>query len=760
MISIVLQLVVCCVKQYVELKIGPGNSITSDGHKIDEEYDSDGEVLDYDTFVYSILECLNSLISSKRRNVMIKYLDDICFEICQFVQLPEKTLETWTNNISEYIVDSEEFFAYSVRLVTMDLIKKIASNVPNGIQFINRSVNKMLALSEDLNNKGVPYWWKLLEASLYICGILASNSVNIFTVSTKNTYQIVKNTTTNSYLLEFDLFYTRYLKPSLGQNDYPFLQATALHCISYFYQANILNESQSQSFPSLLVNAMSSTQSSILRISAMHSLNVLQTFDDRKKMKLSTTTPSTSSTSMSLKCRSSSSSIVWRQNYIVPYLPNLISNLLECLSIFGESVLDIGLSRLYHLLTIDLYQFTQSIIGQIIPIMIGLFKHCIGVATTLSYYTKIIRLVYKVSNSSKESIELIENAFMPTLISCLESQETSDCGSVEAALKVFCVLISPSEFGISSNLIQRVFPTVVHIAITNTDSIVISECCDVIRCYLAASPEQILDWHDDEGNNGVGYILHVTSRLLDPSNPVEWAIPAGKLAYAILLRFTAHQLRENTDLLLRGVIARLCTLFGGQQKLSSHLSYIDQQTGIYGARQSLLFVLILLFRLQTKLAIDFLSTIPDLTGKPILQEILSLWCNCQPYYFSNYEIQVSTMALANLILHTINNKDERVMQITIQEELNTSNDLSGKDDNVIQTRAKSNDIDDEDDPTSSEDPIYSTDPIMDVNLKEYLCNFLTELSHQVYYNEFSRYHTSTELATLRQIGVLPQIQSE
>lgn len=64
------------------------------------------------------------------------------------------------------------------------------------------------------------------------------------------------------------------------------------------------------------------------------------------------------------------------------------------------------------------------------------------------------------------------------------------------------------------------------------------------------------------GNNGVGYILHVTSRLLDPSNPVEWATPAGKLAYAILLHFDAQQLRENTDLLLRGVLARLCTLMG------------------------------------------------------------------------------------------------------------------------------------------------------------------------------------------------------
>ncbi|VDQ11416.1 unnamed protein product [Trichobilharzia regenti] len=45
------------------------------------------------------------------------------------------------------------------------------------------------------------------------------------------------------------------------------------------------------------------------------------------------------------------------------------------------------------------------------------------------------------------------------------------------------------------------------------------------------------------------------------------------------------------------------------------------------------------------------------------------------------------MALANLILYSIHTKDERIMQITIREELPTNNDAM---DNVgmIQTRAK------------------------------------------------------------------------
>ncbi|CAH8511696.1 unnamed protein product [Schistosoma turkestanicum] len=841
MINIMLTLVVSCVKQYTELKIASNS--TNDEK---EEYDSDGEILDYDSFVYSILQCLTSLISSKSKKSIINHLDELCFQLCQLVQLPEKTLEIWSNSISEYVVDSEELLGYSVRLVTMDLIKKIACNIQDGVQFINCSINKILILSERLHNKNVPHWWKLLESSLYISGNLASNSINIFSCNRKPMRQNLNNIS-NSCFIEFDVFYANYLDPSLKQNDFPFLQATALRCMSHLYAANILNEFQAQCFPSLVSNAMSATQSSILKISGMHSLDTLRANQNGIKRPIENNTTTTSS--------------VFITNYVVPHLCNLISNLLECLSTFGEPVLDIGLCGLYKLLCIDLHQFTHSIIAQIIPIMVGLFKHCFCAATTLSYYTKIIRVLYKVASLNKESTEAIENAFLPTLITYLENHEGSESGGVEAVLKVFSVLIIPSDFGISSALIQRVFPAIVHIAITSTDAVMISECCDVIRCYLAASSSQILEWHDDDGNNGVGYILHVTSRLLDPSNPVEWATPAGKLAYAILLQFDAQQLKENTDLLLRGVLARLCTLMGNNHKQSLQLVYGDQQQGIHGARQSLLFVIILLFRIRTKLAIDFLSTIPDPTGKPVLQEILSIWCDCQPYYFSRYEIQVSTIALANLILHTINTKDERIMQITLQEEMDSNNEsvqtrskscqqtktlidipiivcmyklllnelnkkleeeteysdeitdsefddendddglsddgeiqaagfeqqeelcveqeiINGKRDqdiihqNINKRKAinkcdlhvqQDNDVDnssdantEDDDITTLEDPIYSVDTIMNVNLKEFLCNFLSDLSQQIYYNEFSRYHTSLELKTLQRIGILPQ----
>ncbi|KAF6768284.1 hypothetical protein AHF37_03485 [Paragonimus kellicotti] len=294
------------------------------------------------------------------------------------------------------------------------------------------------------------------------------------------------------------------------------------------------------------------------------------------------------------------------------------------------------------------------------------------VASTLSIYLDVLRTVLEAGNAS--SNELVEQAFMPTLLTCLEQQDSFDSVAVEAALKLLCVLITYSAPNLSSVLIQRVFPAVVHIAITSSDAIIISGCCDVLRCFLAVGVDRILDWHDDEGNNGVGYILHVTSRLLDPSGPVEWATAAGRLVCAMLLRLQTEQLGENVDLLLRGTLARLSTLPLTSEDQNSNrtlytldggnLNATNLEAGsVGGARQSLVFVFVVLCRLQPEAAINFLASVPDPTGQPVIGKLMRLWCACQPFYFARHEIRISILALSNLLLYIIATQDSRLMQI-------------------------------------------------------------------------------------------------
>ncbi|THD20791.1 Importin-9 [Fasciola hepatica] len=59
-----------------------------------------------------------------------------------------------------------------------------------------------------------------------------------------------------------------------------------------------------------------------------------------------------------------------------------------------------------------------------------------------------------------------------------------------------------------------------------------------------------------------------------------------------------------------------------------------------------------------------------------------------------------------------------------------------------------------DDGLNTNDPLFASDPLMSMDIKEHLCTLFRNLSQQPFYNEFSRYHTESELTVLRQTGVL------
>ncbi|VEL09658.1 unnamed protein product [Protopolystoma xenopodis] len=57
-------------------------------------------------------------------------------------------------------------------------------------------------------------------------------------------------------------------------------------------------------------------------------------------------------------------------------LQALLTGCLECLTSLGESVLDTGLAALLNLLRVDPDDFTANLCGQIIPLLVNLFKVC------------------------------------------------------------------------------------------------------------------------------------------------------------------------------------------------------------------------------------------------------------------------------------------------------------------------------------------------------------------------------------------------
>ncbi|KAA0189002.1 Importin-9 [Fasciolopsis buskii] len=637
------QLLLRTTDAYVQWKVIP-RSGAGDGEELEgaDAVDSDGETIDYDTLVCTLIEFLSRLTGIKRcRTKLVPHLSNLCFQLARLMQLPRAVTHQWLNNLEDFIEDSDESLGCCVRLTILDLIRRLPLRFNNWYETFHVTIARLFTDAQEQHKKGDPSWWTLLEVALYLCGTFP-RCFNPRKLATPN-----KDTA----VFSIDVIVSRYVIPSLQQTDYPLLQVAALHCVSEVAVHSIPNGPRLEDLPGLLIGALSSTQHPVVRASAVHELCSAGT---KLRQLVSTTT---ANVCPDLGTGHSTA-------FLLSQLPNLVTGVVDCLSQFGEPVLIDGLDALCGLLRIDPQGFTTSIRAQITSLLVELFKHCFGVAGTLSLYLDVLRTLCQASTD--QSNEIIEQAFMPTLITCLEQPGTVDTVAIEAALQLLCVLIETSHQTVSSLLIQRLFPVVVHIAITSSDSMVISGCCEALRCYLAVGVNQVLDWHDDEGNNGIGYILHVTSRLLDPTGPVEHATAGGRLVCGILMRLQSHQLGENLDLLLRGALARLSNLplfvnTPGTTQLDDGLN----SGSVRGARQSLVFVFVLLFRLQPEVALHFLASVPDLNGLPVMATVLRLWCSSQPFYFAQAQVRISIFALSNLLTHAIATKDERLMQITL-----------------------------------------------------------------------------------------------
>uniref|UniRef100_A0A183BF40 HEAT repeat-containing protein 1 n=1 Tax=Echinostoma caproni TaxID=27848 RepID=A0A183BF40_9TREM len=172
--------------------------------------------------------------------------------------------------------------------------------------------------------------------------------------------------------------------------------------------------------PGLLVTALSQGQNAVVRVRAIQEICSRGTKLRQFRASTVSDNPQTSA-----EPAVSGSAIT----LLLSHLPSLVTGVVDCLSQFGEPVLTDGLDALCGLLRIDPQGFTCSARTQVTSILVELFKHCFGVAGTFSLYLDVLRTVCQAAPD--QSNEAIEQAFMPTLLACLEQPDTVDTVAIE-----------------------------------------------------------------------------------------------------------------------------------------------------------------------------------------------------------------------------------------------------------------------------------------------------------------------------------------
>lgn len=216
-------------------------------------------------------------------------------------------------------------------------------------------------------------------------------------------------------------------------------------------------------------------------------------------------------------------------------------------------------------------------------------------------------------------------------------------------MDILCNIIRCTQPPLSDLLLNSVFPVVVKTILASDDNAVLQGGGQCLRAFVYVSPEQMSAWRDSQGNSAISYVVRATSHLLDPRAPEFTASFVGRLVTTLINKIGSN-LGDNLDLLLRGVLSKL------------------QQAETLSIIQSLVLSFLHLMNSQLERTLDFLSGVPDPTGKSALEYVVKIWCARQPEFFGVYDSKVSTMALCNVLQFFVNTGDKRLSSVIVKGE--------------------------------------------------------------------------------------------
>ncbi|KAL5011617.1 hypothetical protein ScPMuIL_010168 [Solemya velum] len=239
-------------------------------------------------------------------------------------------------------------------------------------------------------------------------------------------------------------------------------------------------------------------------------------------------------------------------HFLIPFLSNITEGLLTIFSQFSSEVLALCLETLAVVISVD-KSFTASVENRICPLTIAVFlKYCSD-----PVIVSIVQELFKELSSNESCMEPLQQRLLPTLVSIL--QATSDkvpLGLPAVALDVLQTVVRSSVTPLSEGLIQNTFPAVVQCIMRTDDNATLQSGGECLRAYASVGMQQVMGWHDEQGNNGLYYIIQVISKLLDPKTSEHTASFVGRLVSVVIDRMGTG-LGENLDLLLRAVLSKM-----------------------------------------------------------------------------------------------------------------------------------------------------------------------------------------------------------
>ncbi|BFF89262.1 importin-9 [Drosophila madeirensis] len=569
--------------------------------------EDDDEQTNFQTLIIQILEFINCIVTcSKLRGCIKNVLADLIYITIVYIQLSEEQLEDWQEDPEKFVDDEDDGgVELTVRMCGRDVLLAINDEFgAKAIQPLQEALGRHFSVAEAEKAANNPNWWKIQEACM--------DAVHGF----------------RDIILEgdskFDLLnYLTIVRNLLVHQESPHLVGRALWTLSTYSKSELYNPQMVAEILDVTLCSLSPEKTHILRISAVRTLHGFLQANEATEGE--------------------------KRTLLVSKLPGFFDGIMALVSGCKATVLALLMEALTVMIQFDA-DFAYAVHGKVTPLAIAVFLKYAEDPYVLENVQDLIKALCQ----RKQCLVLLQEKFIPTIVSILGLPEKHNTEKQDIALDVLNTIVKYTEPPLSSALLETAFPAVMNCLLHTDDHAVMLAGGECLRSFINVSPGQICSYNNGEGVNCIMQV--VATVLLNPMNSEMTAAgQIGRLVITIITKM-GSMLGPNVDMLLKAVISKM------------------QNLECLKVIMNLVLIFAHLFLTQMDAVLNFLSTVPGPNGEPAMQFVLSNWLSRQNSFFGMYERKVTTMALCKLFEYGVATQDNRLTSITYKELVEDPND--------------------------------------------------------------------------------------
>lgn len=458
-----------------------------------DECDSDGDSISFESFIYAVLDFVTSLAEIPNYRSLIKpVLSDLLYFVLFYMQIPDEQAQTWLTNLDLFIEqDDIDTHSFSIRLAAQDLVMNLAREMTTIdenclkkddelfkialLQAINRHFSEASELEKQqkLTPGQAQTWWKMIESCLLTIGLLAPTI--IFTINSSqpfaNQYQaILDNVLSNFNISE------------------PFLAGRSLWIASRF--SKIMNDQSLDNFLKLTSNLLNNLEVPILRVYALRA-----TYYFCENIQIN-------------------QKVAVIKPHLSQFLQGLISFGMNC----NSDTLFLVLQTITLLLGLD-KQFTASVSSSVCTLVLSSFINYSDDPSLFFTELDILEKLFQLEQCPTEVYERL----LPIVNDILTADGNTPINAGQAnsqnaatlkpqALEILSKLLLYCNQSLPDVLIQKLFPSVISCIqkASIEDSAILQNGSECLRMFILKGSDQLNSYVDaDTLQNGISLCLGV-----------------------------------------------------------------------------------------------------------------------------------------------------------------------------------------------------------------------------------------------------------